>query len=129
MLVQLSAASVEWLFLGGPSIEAAEVAGYSERQAIEKCADKGIVFGAQNCLLTSALDGNVRVWVPAENPVEGQVVDPSPAYQHPVEDEFEMHGKRRVCACFSTCPPPFSFSFPELTPKPMVTTEVSPSMQ
>eukprot|EP00884_Botryococcus_braunii_P003658 jgi/Botrbrau1/13293/Bobra.27_2s0013.1 len=49
----------------------------------------------ENCLLTSALDGNVRVWVPTENPVEGQVVDPTPAYQHPVEDEFEMQGKRR----------------------------------
>lgn len=63
-------------------------------------------WAGQNCLLTSALDGNVRVWVPAENPVEGQVVDPTPAYQHPVEDEFETPGKRRVCSFpFASLPP------------------------
>jgi hypothetical protein len=31
-----------------------------------------------------------------ESPSPGHVVDPAPAYQHPVEDDYDLANKRRV---------------------------------
>lgn len=56
---------------------------------------------AQGCILTCALDGTVKVWqfVPDATREKGALVDTTPVYIHPPEDEGASGRNTQACAC------------------------------
>jgi hypothetical protein len=53
----------------------------------------------QGHILSSSLDGTIRVWQPVENPAPGAVLDPKPAYSHPPEEDGGLgHKLGKVCS-------------------------------
>jgi len=61
-------------------------------------------------VLTCALDGTVKVWqfVPDASRVHGALIDPTPVYVHPPEDEGapgrNSQARARRCCVHSACP-------------------------
>lgn len=55
---------------------------------------------AQGCILTCALDGTVKVWqfVPDATREKGALVDTTPVYVHPPEDEGAPGRNTQACA-------------------------------